>query len=67
MVNLISKAWDCGRSLAGNVGSNPAGDRPVCLLWVLCAVRYRSLHRADQSLRGVLLTLVRLSLIVKPR
>ena len=27
-----SKAWVCGRSLAGIVGSNPAGDMNVCLL-----------------------------------
>jgi hypothetical protein len=31
-----SKAWVCGRSLAGIVGSNPAGGMDVCLLWVLC-------------------------------
>ena len=33
------KAWICGRSLAGIVGSNPTGDMDVCLLWVLCVVR----------------------------
>ena len=38
-----SKAWFCVRSLARIVGSNPARDMDVCLLWVLCAVRYRSL------------------------
>ena len=27
-----SKAWVCGRSLAGIVGSNPAGGMDVCLL-----------------------------------
>jgi hypothetical protein len=27
-----SKAWVCGRSLAGIVGLNPAGDMDVCLL-----------------------------------
>jgi hypothetical protein len=26
------KAWVCGRSLAGIVGSNPAGGMDVCLL-----------------------------------
>ena len=26
-----SKAWVCGRSLAGTVGSNPAGAMDVCL------------------------------------
>jgi len=27
-----SKTWVCGRPLAGNVGSNPAGGMDVCLL-----------------------------------
>jgi hypothetical protein len=31
----------------------------VCLLWVLCVVRYRSLRRIDHSSRGVLLTVAR--------
>jgi hypothetical protein len=26
----------------------------VCLLWVLCVVRWRALRRADHSSRGVL-------------
>jgi len=52
-----SKAWVCGRSLAGIVGSNPAGGIDVCVeCWVLCVVRYRALRRADHSSRGVLLT-----------
>jgi hypothetical protein len=34
-----SKAWACGRSLAGIVGSNPARVMDVYLLWVLCVVR----------------------------
>ena len=38
-VALQSKAWVCGHSLAGIVGSNPPRDMNVCLLWVLCAVR----------------------------
>jgi hypothetical protein len=29
-----SKAWVCGRSLAGIVGSDSAGGTDVCLLWV---------------------------------
>jgi hypothetical protein len=29
-----SKAWVCGRALAGIVGSDPTGDMNVCLLWV---------------------------------
>jgi hypothetical protein len=41
------------------VGSNPTGGMDICLLWVLCAVRYRSLRRADHSSRGVLPTVVR--------
>ena len=32
LVAARSKAWVCGRSLAGIVGSNPAGDMDVCLL-----------------------------------
>ena len=30
------KVWDCGRSLAENVGSNPARGMDVCLLSVVC-------------------------------
>jgi len=33
-----SKAWVCGRSLAGIVGSNSAGGMDVCLLSVLCVL-----------------------------
>ena len=33
-----SKAQDCGRSLAGVAGSDPAGGMDVCLLWVLYVV-----------------------------
>jgi hypothetical protein len=33
------RLWVCGRSLAGPVGSNPAGGMDVCLLWVLRVVR----------------------------
>ena len=53
-----SQAWVCDPSLDGIAGSNPAGCMDVCLLWVLCAVRYRSLHRADQSSRRVLPSVV---------
>jgi hypothetical protein len=38
-VTARSKARVCGRSLAGIVGSNPAGDTDVCLFWVLCVTR----------------------------
>jgi hypothetical protein len=34
-----SKAWVCGRSMAGVVGSNRAGAMNVCLLYVLCVVQ----------------------------
>jgi len=53
-VSARSKAWVFGRWLAGMVGSNPAGGMDVCLLLVLCVVRYRSLRRADHPSGGVL-------------
>ena len=34
----LCKAWVCGRSLAGIVGSNPAECMNVCLLQMLCVV-----------------------------
>ena len=34
-----SKAYVCGRSHAGIVGSNPTGGMDVSLLLVLCVVR----------------------------
>jgi hypothetical protein len=30
-----SKAWVCGRSLTGIVGSNPAGGMDVCVVFVV--------------------------------
>jgi len=39
----------------------------VCLLWVLCVVRQRSLRRSNHSSRVVLPSVVCLSVIVKPR
>ena len=60
-----SKMSVCGRSLAGIVGSNPAGGRDVSLLWVLCVVRWRSLRRADHSSGGVLPIVACLSVIVR--
>jgi hypothetical protein len=53
-----SKAEVCGRTLAGIVGSNSTRGMDVCLLWVLCVVRQRSLRRADPSSRGHLPTVV---------
>jgi len=35
LVAARSKAQVCGHSLAGIVGSNPAGDKALCLLSVL--------------------------------
>ena len=49
-----SKAWVCGRSIAGVVGSKPTGDVDVC-----CGSCVLSLRRVDHSSRGVLLTVVR--------
>jgi hypothetical protein len=37
----------------------------VCLLWVLCVVSDRSVRRADHSSRGVLPSVVCLSVILK--
>jgi hypothetical protein len=34
-VTARSKAWICGRSLAGIAGSNPARGMDVCLSWVV--------------------------------
>ena len=48
-----SKAWVCGRSLAGIAGSNPTVGMDVCCE---CCVL---LSRADHSSRGVLPTVVR--------
>ena len=49
-----SKTWICGLLLAGIAGSNPAESMVVSLLRVLCAVRKRSLPKADLSSRRVL-------------
>ena len=54
-----SKAWQ------GITGSNPTGCMDVCLLRVLCVAKYESLHRAHHSSRGVLPSVVCLSVIVK--
>jgi hypothetical protein len=55
-----AKVWVCGRSLAVTAGSNPAGGMDVSLS-VVCCVR-----RADPSSRGVLSTVVCLSMIANP-
>ena len=62
-----SKTWVCGRPLAEIAGSNPAGDTDVFLLRMLFVVWRRCLRRADHTYRGVLLSVVCLSVIVKLR
>ena len=46
--------WVYGLLLTEFVDSNQAGCMKICLLWVSCVVRQRSLRRADHSSRGVL-------------
>ena len=53
-VAVGSKAWVCGRSLAGIMVSNPVGGVDVYLLRVLYVERWRSVRRADHSSRGAL-------------
>ena len=48
----------CGRLPADIVSSNPTGGIDVCLLWVLCVVKQRSLQWADHSSKEVLTTVV---------
>jgi hypothetical protein len=63
-----SRAWVCSRSLARIVGSNPAEGMEVCLLRGLRVGSYkRFLSWAVHSSRGVLPSVVCLSVIVKPR
>jgi len=54
-----SKAYVYGHSPTENVGSNPTGGMDICLLWVLCVFKERSLRRTDHASRGVLPTVVR--------
>jgi hypothetical protein len=54
-----TKLWVCCRSLLAIVGSNPSGGMKVCLFWMVCVVRKRSLWRADHLSRGVLPSVVR--------
>jgi hypothetical protein len=39
-VTARSKAWVCGRSLAGIVGSNPTGGMDVCVVFVVRTVAW---------------------------
>ena len=65
-VTALSKAWVWGPSLAGIAVSNPAKGIDVYLLCVLCVVTW-SLRRADRSSRGVLPSVVCLSMIAEPQ
>ena len=51
---MLTKVWVSGQPLAAILGSNPARDMDLCLLWRLCVVRYRCLRRAGLSSRGFL-------------
>jgi hypothetical protein len=61
------KTWVCGRSLSEIAGSNPAGDMDVCLLLMCVCYQVKSLRRADHLSKGVLLSVLCLSVIVYPR
>jgi hypothetical protein len=52
--------WD--GSHAGIVGSKPADGMDVCLSWLLCFVRWSSARRADHLSRGVLPSVLCVSL-----
>jgi hypothetical protein len=56
----LSRLAASGRSPSEIVGSNLTGGMDICLLWVWCFFRYRSLWWADHSPRGVLPTVLRL-------
>jgi hypothetical protein len=62
-----SEGWDCGPLLAGVAGSNLPEGFDVSLFRVMSVVRQRSLLVADHFSRGVLTSVVYLSVIVKPR
>jgi len=51
-VDARSKAWVFRRSHAEIMGSNPTWVIDVCVLWVLCFVKYRFLRRADHPSWG---------------
>jgi hypothetical protein len=52
-VAALSKAWVCGRSLAGIAGSNSA-RAGLSVSFECCAFSVRGLRRAGHSSRGVL-------------
>jgi hypothetical protein len=65
-VVVRSKAWVCGRSLAGTAVSNPAGGT-MSVSCECCVARQGSLRRADHCSRVVLQSVACLSVISKPQ
>jgi hypothetical protein len=47
-----SKAYVCGRSLAGIAGSNPAKGMDVCLLWMLRVVQAEASATGRSLIQG---------------
>ena len=66
-VYIIIFAGPNGRSPVEIVGSNPTGVMDVCLLRVLCVVRWGFVLRADHASRGVPRSVCPLRVISKPR
>jgi hypothetical protein len=58
-----SKAYVCGRALAGIVGSNLTGDMDVCLLFLCCQVQVsvtgRSLVQRSPTDSGLCLSVIK--------
>jgi hypothetical protein len=59
-VAMRYEEWIRGRLLPRIAGPNPAVGMVICLLLVLCVVRYRSVRRAMHLPRGFLPSVVRL-------
>ena len=53
---LWARLWR--RSLVRIASSNPVRSMDVCLMWLLCVVRYRSLLQAGRSSNGILQAVV---------
>ena len=52
-VVVLSKAWICGRMVAGTLGSNPADKKRMFVSSVSCILcRQGPFRRADYSLTG---------------
>jgi hypothetical protein len=48
-VDARSKAWVCGRSLTGIVGSNPTGGMDVCVVFVVRTVEWKISGMKDKK------------------